>query len=113
MYSENLKTDKNGKVNSNWSNKPVFMITKVAKAQALRETFPNLLSNNTYTSDENLGELNDAIERRANAITITPKEAVESVEIQQSKAESKKKPTLNKQPQQAPQQEFDFNSYAD
>ena len=52
MYDENKKLTKEGKVNANWSDKPVFMITKVAKAQALRETFPNMFSNNTYTSDE-------------------------------------------------------------
>lgn len=52
LYDENKKLTKEGKINANWSDKPVFMITKVAKAQALRETFPNMFSNNTYTSDE-------------------------------------------------------------
>lgn len=52
LYDENKKTTKDGTVNTNWKDKPVFMITKVAKAQALRETFPNMFSNNTYTSDE-------------------------------------------------------------
>lgn len=33
----NRKSD--GKPNTNWENKPVTMITKVAKAQALREAF--------------------------------------------------------------------------
>lgn len=52
LYDENKKTKKDGSVNTNWKDKPVFMITKVAKAQALREAFPNMFSNNTYTDDE-------------------------------------------------------------
>ena len=52
LYSENVKLTKEGEPNTNWANKPVFMCVKVAKAQALRETFPNMFSNNTYTSDE-------------------------------------------------------------
>lgn len=52
LYSENVKTNSKGEVNTNWANKPVFMCVKVAKAQALRETFPNMFSNNTYTVDE-------------------------------------------------------------
>lgn len=52
LYEENKKTKSDGTINSNWKDKPVFMITKVAKAQALREAFPNMFSNNTYTSDE-------------------------------------------------------------
>ena len=49
---ENVKTTKDGKPNTNWATKPVFMCVKVAKAQALREAFPNMFSNNTYTADE-------------------------------------------------------------
>lgn len=52
LYDENKKTKSDGTINANWKDKPVFMITKVAKAQALREAFPNMFSNNTYTSDE-------------------------------------------------------------
>lgn len=52
LYEENVKTTKDGKPNTNWATKPVFMCVKVAKAQALREAFPNMFSNNTYTSDE-------------------------------------------------------------
>lgn len=52
LYSENVKTNSKGEINTNWANKPVFMCVKVAKAQALRETFPNMFSNNTYTTDE-------------------------------------------------------------
>lgn len=52
LYSENVKTKVDGTINAQWANKPVFMCVKVAKAQALRETFPNMFSNNTYTADE-------------------------------------------------------------
>ena len=52
LYDENAKKTKEGKITAQWAEKPVFMITKVAKAQALRETFPNMFSNNTYTSEE-------------------------------------------------------------
>lgn len=52
LYEENVKTTKDGKPNTNWATKPVFMCVKVAKAQALREAFPNMFSNNTYTTDE-------------------------------------------------------------
>jgi phage recombination protein Bet len=52
LYDENVKTTKDGKPNTNWATKPVFMCVKVAKAQALREAFPNMFSNNTYTTDE-------------------------------------------------------------
>lgn len=52
LYEENVKTTKDGKPNTNWATKPVFMCVKVAKAQALREAFPNMFSNNTYTADE-------------------------------------------------------------
>lgn len=52
LYSENVKLTKEGSPNTNWTNKPVFMIVKVAKAQALRETFPNMFSNNTYVNEE-------------------------------------------------------------
>lgn len=52
LYSENVKYTKDGEPNTNWATKPCFMTCKVAKAQALRETFPNMFSNNTYTADE-------------------------------------------------------------
>lgn len=37
---------------SNWNSKPTFMIVKVAKAQALREAFPNMIKSNIYTQEE-------------------------------------------------------------
>lgn len=37
---------------SNWASKPTFMIVKVAKAQALREAFPNMIKSNVYTEEE-------------------------------------------------------------
>ncbi len=43
---------KTGDLNSNWSGKPCFMITKVAKAQALREAFPNTFGSNIYIQEE-------------------------------------------------------------
>jgi hypothetical protein len=52
MFEEFKATKANGEVNSNWANKPCFMICKVAKAQALREAFPNLVGSNVYISEE-------------------------------------------------------------
>lgn len=66
LYEENKKLTKDGTVNSNWKDKPVFMITKVAKAQALRETFPNMFSNNTYVFEEMEEEKKKNPERKYN-----------------------------------------------
>lgn len=52
MFEEFKATKRDGTVNSNWSEKPCFMICKVAKAQALREAFPNLVGSNVYISEE-------------------------------------------------------------
>lgn len=52
MFEEFKATKSNGEVNSNWANKPCFMICKVAKAQALREAFPNIVGSNVYISEE-------------------------------------------------------------
>jgi len=52
MFEEFKATKSNGEVNSNWASKPCFMICKVAKAQALREAFPNLVGSNVYISEE-------------------------------------------------------------
>lgn len=52
MFDEFAKTKKDGTLNSQWSGKPVFMIVKVAKAQALREAFPDMFGSNIYTEDE-------------------------------------------------------------
>ena len=52
MFDEFKQCKKDGELNSNWSGKPVFMITKVAKAQALREAFPNMFGSNIYISEE-------------------------------------------------------------
>lgn len=41
-----------GQKNKVWNEKPCFMIVKVAKAQALREAFPNAIQANVYTKDE-------------------------------------------------------------
>lgn len=54
MFDEfkQYKDKKTGELNANWAGKPVFMITKVAKAQALREAFPNMFGSNVYTQEE-------------------------------------------------------------
>lgn len=54
MFNEfkQYKDKKTGELNANWGGKPVFMITKVAKAQALREAFPNMFGSNVYTQEE-------------------------------------------------------------
>lgn len=52
MFEEFKQFKKDGELNSNWSTKPCFMIVKVAKAQALREAFPNMFGSNVYISEE-------------------------------------------------------------
>lgn len=52
MFNEFKGTKKDGSLNSNWTTKPCFMIVKVAKAQALREAFPNLFDSNVYSIEE-------------------------------------------------------------
>lgn len=52
MYEEFKGTKKDGTLNSNWESKKCFMICKVAKAQALREAFPNLVGSNIYVPEE-------------------------------------------------------------
>lgn len=52
MLSEFRQVKKDGTPNKNWAGKPTFMIIKVAKAQALREAFPNMFGTNLYTEDE-------------------------------------------------------------
>ncbi len=43
-FDEYIGTKKDGTPNTNWKNRPVTMITKVAKAQALKEAFIEELS---------------------------------------------------------------------
>lgn len=50
-YDEFVGKKKDGSVNSMWATKPNFMCEKVAKAHALREAFPNEISN-LYTKEE-------------------------------------------------------------
>lgn len=52
MFDEFKGVKASGELNSNWSGKPNFMIIKVAKAQALREAFPNLFASNIYVAEE-------------------------------------------------------------
>ncbi len=75
LYEENVKYTKDGEPNTNWATKPVFMITKVAKAQAIRETFPNMFDVNVYTDAEfdNVSE-----EVKANSIDAVTTEQLNS-----------------------------------
>ena len=75
LYEENVKYTKDGDPNTNWATKPVFMITKVAKAQAIRETFPNMFDVNVYTDAEfdNVSE-----EVKANSIDAVTTEQMNS-----------------------------------
>ena len=60
-FDEYIGTKKDGTPNKNWKNRPVTMITKVAKAQALREAFIEELSG-MYEAEEsgvNTSELDD------------------------------------------------------
>lgn len=50
-FDEYAGRKKDGSMNSQWSTKPATMIRKVAQVQALREAFPESLSN-LYTSEE-------------------------------------------------------------
>lgn len=79
MFEENCKY-KDGKPSSNWATRPVFMIVKVAKAQALREAFPNAFSNNTYIPEEFTEEASN--ERKHNSIEAVASEQVSSGEEQ-------------------------------
>lgn len=58
MFDEFKQTKKDGTLNTNWATKPCFMITKVAKAQALREAFPNMFGSNVYIQEEVQPNLN-------------------------------------------------------
>lgn len=79
MFEENCKY-KNGVPASNWKARPVFMIVKVAKAQALREAFPNAFSNNTYIPEEFNEEPTN--ERKHNSIEAVANEQATSGEEQ-------------------------------
>lgn len=52
MFEEFKGVKKDGTLNANWKTKACFMICKVAKAQALREAFPNMVGSNVYISEE-------------------------------------------------------------
>ena len=58
---EYIGRKKDGTVNANWANKPVTMVTKVAKAQALREAFIEELEG-MYEQEEVNVNLNDISE---------------------------------------------------
>ena len=50
-FNEYAGRKKDGSLNNQWATKPATMIRKVAQVQALREAFPESLSN-LYTSEE-------------------------------------------------------------
>lgn len=54
---EYIGRKKNGEVNGQWTSKPATMIRKVAKAQALREAFPENMQG-MYTAEES-GDIGD------------------------------------------------------
>ncbi len=90
MFEEFKATKKDGEVNSNWLSKPCFMITKVAKAQALREAFPNLVGSNVYISEEMDSVENPAPKKKMNGVTnalVTDEEDVVDVEVEPIKEE--------------------------
>lgn len=63
-------------LNKNWGGKPAFMIEKVAKAQALREAFPNNFQNNVYSIEEATiieGENNRVVEQETKEIGVSNK----------------------------------------
>ena len=81
MYEEFKATKKDGTVNSNWTEKPCFMITKVAKAQALREAFPNLVGSNVYISEE-MDSVKEPTPTAGGKTTVTNSIAEEEVMIE-------------------------------
>lgn len=107
LYEENKKLTKNGEVTTMWKDKPIFMITKVAKAQALRETFPNMFSNNTYTADEidteSKSKPNADFTYDTNGVIRQQNDATAS--ITPNIEEDEPTPTPNQKPNQEPQEE--------
>lgn len=81
---EYIGKKKDGTVNSMWLGKPVTMIVKVAKAQALRETFVEELSG-LYEAEE-LG-LEQEIEDNKNTVQQDFVENVEEVEVVEKEEE--------------------------
>ena len=76
---------KDGSLNNQWATKPATMIRKVAQVQALREAFPESLSN-LYTSEEQgIDEPTDMIfEQPAEATEVKPKSISLPVEDSES-----------------------------
>ena len=78
-FNEYAGRKKDGSLNNQWATKPATMIRKVAQVQALREAFPESLSN-LYTSEE------QGVDEPTGAVIEQPSEVT---------AEPVKQPTVN------------------
>ena len=83
MFDEFKQTKKDGELNTNWAGKPCFMITKVAKAQALREAFPNAFGSNVYIQEEAdmMKENRDFINQDCQAVKKNVNKEIEEAEV--------------------------------
>ena len=83
MFEEFKQTKKDGELNTNWAGKPCFMITKVAKAQALREAFPNAFGSNVYIQEEAdmMKENRDFINQDCQAVKKNVNKEIEEAEV--------------------------------
>lgn len=80
-FEEFANKTKDGKLNSQWATKGAFMIEKVAKVHAFRETFPDLMPMNVYSQEELTKEQLEPKYVKANVIEI-----VEETNITQAQA---------------------------
>lgn len=81
-FDEYIGTKKDGTPNTNWKNRPVTMITKVAKAQALREAFIEELSG-MYEAEESgidLANISDVPQEQPKSTEVEDAEVVEEEE---------------------------------
>lgn len=92
MFEEFKGVKKDGTLNQNWKLKPCFMICKVAKAQALREAFPNLVGSNIYISEE-MDSVQKEPPRPAGNTTVTNSIADENEVVDVETGEVKETPT--------------------
>ena len=79
---EYIQTKSDGTPNTNWSNRPITMITKVAKAQALREAFIEELEG-MYEAEESgidLANISDVPQEQPKSTEVEDAEVVEDEE---------------------------------
>jgi len=79
---EYIQTKSDGTPNTNWSNRPITMITKVAKAQALREAFIEELEG-MYEAEESgidLANISDVPQEQPKNVEVEDAEVVEEEE---------------------------------